>query len=81
MLPKNPIYLLWGEEYSTPDLDDVDNAVFSPTPDSLGCHAEEFGRLSRGEEFPLEIHLIFPKSRGLINQALSLKKLLGTLFS
>lgn len=56
VLPENPIYLLWCEEYSTPDLDDVDNAGLSPAYKGLDVYPEELGCLARGEELPLEVH-------------------------
>jgi len=63
MLFDNPVYLLGGEEYSTPDLDDVDNAGLSPACQGLNVYPEELGCLSRGEELPLEVHCPSTSSR------------------
>lgn len=58
IISKHSLNLIWAKADNAVDLDCIDNAGLSPTRNGFDANAEEFGRLGRGEEIPLEVHLI-----------------------
>lgn len=56
IFPKHSLNLIWAKADNAVDLDGINNAGLSPARNGFDADVEEFGRLGRGEELPLEVH-------------------------
>lgn len=62
ILPENLVYFFGSETDYSIDFNRIDDSSLSPAPQSLDRYTEEFGRLTGGEKFLLDVHLISFKS-------------------